>query len=139
MQCGLISGIKTCIMKLKWKNSNVATSPIFDGLLFSTVCFTWCFYSWNQSTLHIKSNLYFVYWVLLCFVFFKDMHYNTMIRTFCILEKNGVQCFSLPDGLSDQIVGLRECWLKFVGHLSDILGGICRTWVFDRWYTWCVL
>jgi hypothetical protein len=34
MQCGLISGIKTCsetIMKLKWPNSNVATSPIFDG------------------------------------------------------------------------------------------------------------
>jgi hypothetical protein len=27
-----------CIMKLKWTNSNVATSPIFDGLLFSTVC-----------------------------------------------------------------------------------------------------
>jgi len=25
------------------------------------------------------------------------MHYNTMIRTFCILKKNGVQCFSLPD------------------------------------------
>jgi hypothetical protein len=28
---------RSCIMKLKWTNSNVATSPIFDGLLFSTV------------------------------------------------------------------------------------------------------
>ena len=28
-----------------------------------------CFYSWDQSTLHIKSNVCFVYWVLLCFVF----------------------------------------------------------------------
>jgi hypothetical protein len=40
--------------------------------------------------LHIKSNLCFVYWVLLCFVFvfvFKDMHYNTMIHTFCIQKK----------------------------------------------------
>ena len=60
---------------------------------------------------YIKSNLCFVYWVLLCFVFFffffvfffffffffKDMHYNTMIRTFCILKKNDVQCFSSPD------------------------------------------
>ena len=42
--------------------------------------------------------------------------------------------------MSDQIVGLkRVLTLKFVGHLSDILGGICRTWVFDRWYTWSVL
>ena len=31
------------------------------------------------------------------FLFFKDMHYNTMIRTFCILKNNDVQCFSLPD------------------------------------------
>ena len=31
------------------------------------------------------------------FLFFKDMHYNTMKRTFCILLKNYVQCFSLPD------------------------------------------
>jgi hypothetical protein len=37
---------------------------------------------------------------------------------------------------SDQIVGLRECWLS---NLSDILGGICRTWEYDRWYTWSVL
>jgi hypothetical protein len=35
-----------------------------------------------------------------------------------------------------EIVGLRECWLS---NLSDILGGICRTWEFDRWYTWSVL
>ena len=38
--------------------------------------------------------------------------------------------------MSDQIVGLRECWLS---NLSDILGGICRTWEYDRWYTWSVL
>ena len=38
--------------------------------------------------------------------------------------------------MSDQIVGLRECWLW---NLSDILGGICRTWENDRWYTWTVL
>jgi hypothetical protein len=37
---------------------------------------------------------------------------------------------------SDQIVGLRECWLS---NLSDILGEICRTWEYDRWYTWSVL
>jgi hypothetical protein len=49
----------------------------------------WCFYSWSQSTLHIKSNLCFVYWVLLCFVFVfvKDMHYNTMIHMFCMMNK----------------------------------------------------
>jgi hypothetical protein len=29
MQCGMFWN---CIMKLKWTNSNVATSPIFDGL-----------------------------------------------------------------------------------------------------------
>ena len=35
--------------------------------------------------------------------------------------------------MSDQIVGLRECWLS---NLSDI----CQTfWEFDRWYTWSVL
>jgi hypothetical protein len=31
------------------------------------------------------------------FLFFKDMHYFTMIRTFCILKKMTFQCFSLPD------------------------------------------
>ena len=44
---------RSCIMKLKWTNSNIATSPIFDGLLFSTVCFTWynlsLFWSLNLS------------------------------------------------------------------------------------------
>ena len=44
---------RNCIMKLKWTNSNVTTSPIFDGLLFSTVCFTWynfsLFWSLNLS------------------------------------------------------------------------------------------
>jgi hypothetical protein len=34
----------------------------------------------KSSPLHIMSNLCCVYWVLLCFVFFNDMHYNTMIR-----------------------------------------------------------
>ena len=38
--------------------------------------------------------------------------------------------------MSAQIVGLRECWLS---NLSDILGGICRTWEYDRWYTRSVL
>ena len=45
----------------------------------------------KSSTLHIMSNLCCVYWVLLCFVFvfvfFNDIHYNTMIRTFCIMKK----------------------------------------------------
>ena len=42
-----------------------------------------------MKSIHIASNLCFVYWVLLCFVFvfIKDMHYNTMIHTFCILKK----------------------------------------------------
>jgi len=31
---------QSCIMKLKWTNCNIATSSIFDGCLFSTVCFT---------------------------------------------------------------------------------------------------
>ena len=31
--------IPSCIMKLKWTNSNIATSPIFDGRLFSTFFF----------------------------------------------------------------------------------------------------
>jgi hypothetical protein len=38
--------------------------------------------------------------------------------------------------MSNQIVGLRECWLS---NLSDILGGICQIWEYDRWYTWSVL
>ena len=50
------------------------------------------------KSIHIKSNLCFVYWVLLCFVFvfLKIRNYND-IHTFCILKKNDVQCFSLPD------------------------------------------
>ena len=43
---------------------------------------------------------------------------------------------SRPTTMSDQLVGLRECWLS---DLSDILGGICPTWEYDRWYTWSVL
>ena len=27
------------------------------------------------------------YYALFLFLFFKDMHYNTMIRTFCIMKK----------------------------------------------------
>ena len=30
---------------------------------------------------------------LFCFSFFKDMHYNTMIRTFCILKKMTFSAF----------------------------------------------
>ena len=42
--------------------------------------------------------------------------------------------------MSDQIVGLRECWLSNLSDICrDILGGICRTREFDRWYTWSVL
>jgi hypothetical protein len=37
------------------------------------------------------------YYALFLFLFFKDIHYNTMIRTFCILKKNDIQCFSLLD------------------------------------------
>ena len=40
---------------------------------------------------------------------------------------------SRPTTMSDQIVGLRECWLS---NLSDILGRICPTWEYERWYTW---
>ena len=66
----------------KW----VTLRHYYSLTLISYYSFGKFWYSWNQSTLHIKSNLRFVYWVLLC-LFFKDMHYNTMIRTFCILEK----------------------------------------------------
>jgi hypothetical protein len=31
--------------------------------------------------------------LMLCFCFFKDMHYNTMIRTFCILKKMTFSAF----------------------------------------------
>jgi hypothetical protein len=43
---------------------------------------------------------------------------------------------SRPTTMSDQIIGLRECWLS---NLSNILGGICPTWEYDCWYTWSVL
>ena len=43
---------------------------------------------------------------------------------------------SRPTTMSDQIVGLRECWLS---NLLDILGGICPTREYDHWYTWSVL
>ena len=46
------------------------------------------------------------YYALLLFLFFKDMHYNTIIRTFCILKKNDVQCFSLPEFVSP-LCGIR--------------------------------
>jgi hypothetical protein len=48
-----------------------------------------------MKSIHIASNLCFVYWVLLCFVFvfIKDMHYNTMIHTFCILKKMTFSAF----------------------------------------------
>ena len=53
------------------------------------------------KSIHIKSNIYVLviefYYALFLFLFFKDMHYNTMIPTFCILKKNDVHCFSLPD------------------------------------------
>ena len=67
----------------------------YSFTLISEYSFGTCFYSWNQSTLHIKSNVCFVYWVLVCFVFvfFIDMHYNTMIRMFCILKKMAFSAF----------------------------------------------
>jgi hypothetical protein len=33
------------------------------------------------------------YYALFLFLFFKDMHYNTMIRTFCILKKMTFSAF----------------------------------------------
>ena len=77
------------------------------------------------------------YYALFFFVFFKDMHYNTMIRTFCILKKNDVQCFSLPDfvgplwGIKDWHI-LTNCiyfnekhilWIHFGENFIDIWGG----------------
>jgi hypothetical protein len=63
------------------------------------------------------------------------MHYNTMIRAFCILKKNDVQCFSLPD-LVDPLWGIRYTyqltvfisekhilWIHFKENVIDIWGG----------------
>ena len=69
---------------------------------------TWS-YSWNQSTLRkIYALFNEFYYALFLFLFFKDMHYNTMIYmyTFCILKKNDVQSFSLPDFV-DPLWGIR--------------------------------
>jgi uncharacterized membrane protein len=87
-----------CIMKLKWTNSNVTTSPIFDGLFHvikSLIILIASFVRDYKSTLHIKSKK--LSFIMLCFsfsfCFFKDMHYNTMIRTFCILKKMTFSAF----------------------------------------------
>ena len=47
----------------------------------------------------ILSQMYALFIEFYYALFFKDMHYNTMLHTFCILKKNDVQCFSLPDFL----------------------------------------
>jgi hypothetical protein len=41
------------------------------------------------KSIHILSQIYalFIEFYYALFFFFKDMHYNTMIRTFCILKK----------------------------------------------------
>jgi hypothetical protein len=43
----------------------------------------------KKSDLNILSQIYalFIEFYYALFFFFKDMHYNTMIRTFCILKK----------------------------------------------------
>jgi hypothetical protein len=50
-------------------------------------------------TYQVKFMLCLLSFIMLCFCFcfFKDMHYNTMMRTFCIMKKNDVQCFSLHE------------------------------------------
>ena len=59
--------------------------------------------------------------ICFCFCFFKDMNHNTMIRTFCILKKNDVQCFSLPDFV-DPLWGIRyTCWLTVFNSEKHIL------------------
>jgi hypothetical protein len=91
------------------------------------------------TALHIKSNLCFVYWVLLCFVFvfvfFKDIHYNTMIRTFCINEKItfsafhyltlSIRCEELDTHikLTVFISEKRILWIHFGENVIDIWGG----------------
>ena len=52
----------------------------------------------HNETLHIKSNyaLFIEFYYALFFfffLFFKDIHYNTMIRTFCILKKMAFSVF----------------------------------------------
>jgi hypothetical protein len=90
----------------------------------------------SQSTLHIKSNLCFVYWVWLCFFFFffflKDMHYNTMIRMFCIMKKMtftafhylnlSIRCEEL-DTLTVFISEKHILWIHFGENFIDIWGG----------------
>ena len=43
---------RSCIMKLKWTNSNVATSPIFDGLQSKTI------WLWSSSVIRIVKMKY---------------------------------------------------------------------------------
>jgi hypothetical protein len=43
---------RSCIMKLKWTNSNVATSPIFDGLQSTTI------WLWSSSVIRIVKMKY---------------------------------------------------------------------------------
>jgi hypothetical protein len=63
------------------------------------------------------------------------MYYNTMIRTFCIMKKNDVQCFSLPEFV-DPLWGIRYTylqtvnisekhilWIHFGENFIDIWGG----------------
>jgi hypothetical protein len=79
---------RSCIMKLKWTNSNVATSPIFDGL-FHVIKSLIILIASEINPHCILSQIYalFIEFYYALFFFFKDMHYNTMIRTFWILKK----------------------------------------------------
>jgi hypothetical protein len=65
---------------------------------------------WSQIYALFIEFYYALFFFL--FLFFKDMHYNTMKRTFCILLKNCVQCFSLPDFVGSLWGCSKDCELK---------------------------
>jgi hypothetical protein len=135
---------RSCIMKLKWTNSNVATSPIFDGLFHvikSLIILIASFvrgYINNTASEHafipeinphcILSQIYalFIEFYYALFLFFKDMHYNTMIHTFCIA--------TIFLHAHVQVV-YYKC-VKFHKNLISRLGGVALTRYMDGRTGW---
>jgi hypothetical protein len=91
----------------------------------TTMCVTFCIYVTGHSTHRKESTL-------------TKMHRSQNVWHIH-LEKCKKKLL-ISTLTSDQNVRPNsQTWRVLTLKLSDILGGICRTWEYDRWYTWSVL
>ena len=128
-------------MKLKWTNSNVAKSPIFDGLLFSTVCFTWynlsLFWSlhlsevilwcWNctndlkMSSLNVRTTyMYHIYYFTFKLYFFV-IHFFVTLTIYLIQTNFGfIVCYDI-DNVHIEIISIQKLINIDCRKLSEVL------------------